>query len=322
MTGGDGDRRSHADPIDELVRRAAGEPPPGDRNRVERLFADAVAARGGDHRRTTPLWVAVAAVALVGVAVTALRPAPAEAVLTEIARAAEKTEPLAVPPGRYAYTRSESLALGVMSADLLPHRETPLAYLLPTEREVWTSADGTVHMSTTTGRPRFFRPGDEADYDAAGQGAADGVGRTVAETFTGVVGILEEREWPTDPDRLAATISELIPPGYERPRDVEMLDIALDLLRETGAPARLRAAVVEVVARLDVSVVEQTTAGTTFVVRYDRPGETTMTFTLSPEGFLLSETLVDEDGDETLGIPPGTVVGSSTYEPTRITDGW
>lgn len=112
------------------------------------------------------------------------------------------------------------------------------------------------------------------------------------------------------------------PPGSERPRDVEMLDIALDLLRETGAPARLRAAVVGVVARLDVSVVERTAAGTTFAVRYTRPGETTMTFTLSPEGFLLAETLVDEDGDETLGIPPGTIVGSSTYEPTRITDGW
>ena len=47
-----------------------------------------------------------------------------------------------------------------------------------------------------------------------------------------------------------------------------------------------------------------------------------MTFTLSPEGFLLAETLVDEDGDEALGIPPGTVVASSTCEATRITDGW
>lgn len=52
----------------------------------------------------------------------------------------------------------------------------------------------------------------------------------------------------------------------------------------------------------------------------DPLGETTMTF--SPEGLLLSEMLADEDGDEALGIPSGTVVGSSTYEPTRITDGW
>lgn len=184
------------------------------------------------------------------------------------------------------------------------------------------AGDGTVRIVTTTGRPRFFRPGDEGDYHAAGQDVADGVGRTVAETFTGVRGILEEREWPTDPDRLAAAIEALIPPGHERPRDVEILDAALDLLRETGAPSRLRAAVVEVVARLDVSVVGRTAGGTTFAARYSRPGETTMTFTLSPEGFLLAETLVDEDGDEALRIPPGTGVASSTYEATRIVDGW
>ena len=262
----------------------------------------------------------VAAVAFVVVAVQVARPTAAEAVLGEIAAAAELVEPLTVDGQEFAYVRSETLALGVFPADAFTStRGGPLAYLIPSTREVWIGADDTVQLRTTTGTPRFFAPGDETDYYTAGLDVIDGVGEITAETFDNVTSILDERTWPTTPDDLEDALRHSLPPELERPESVEILDLALDLIRLPDAPPTLRAAALRVIADLDLTLVERRPdGGGTFTIAYDQPEPATITVTLSGIGQLIYESVTLDDGDPSVGIPPGTITAEATYEPARI----
>lgn len=322
MTEHDHDHR-----IDELLRAAAGNPTPtpGDRQRSRQRFADNTT---NTRRQWTVSWsrrwVGATAVALVLVivaaAITVTRPTPAQAALAEIARAAEQVDSLHIPQGSYAYTKSTSISLGVTVDHPTPDRANPIAYLLPTERQAWISPDGITHLQTTVGQPRFFDPRDEADYLAAGYEDIDQVGQTVVETFDNTTTILGERDWPTDPDQLRDTITGLIPPDSLRPRDVDILDISLDLLREVGPSPELRSAPLTVIAGLDLQLVDQTATTATFEISYTQPAAETIRFTLDQSGQLLQEDIITREGHPAFGIPPGTAIQSTSYQPTTIVD--
>lgn len=320
MTEHDHDHR-----IDELLRAAAGNPTPtpGDRQRSRQRFADNTTNTRrpwmvGWSRRWVGATATALIMAIVAAAITVTRPTPAQAVLAEIARAAEQVDPLHIPQGSYAYTKSTSINLGITVDHPTADRTTPIAYLLPTVRQAWIGPDGITHLQTTVGQPRFFDPRDEADYRAAGYDTIDQVGQTVVETFDNTTTILGERDWPTDPEQLRDTITGLIPPDSPRPRDVDILDISLDLLREVGPSPDLRIATLTVIAGLDLQVVDQTATTATFEISYTQPAAETIRFTLDHSGQLLQEEIITNQGDPTLGIPAGTAVQTTSYQPTAI----
>lgn len=319
MTENDHDPR-----IDELLRAAAGNPTPtpGDRQRSRRRFTDHTRRPWtvGWSRRWVGATAAALVIVIVAAAITVNRPTPAQAALIDIARAAEQIDSLRIPQGSYAYTKSTTVSLGVTADHPTADRTTPIAYLLPTVRRAWISPDGITHLQTTVGQPRFFDPRDEADYLTAGYDDIDQVGQTVVETFDNTTTILGERDWPADPEPLRDTITGLIPPDSLRPGDVDILDISLDLLREVGPSPELRSAIVTVIAGLDLQLLDQTATTATFEISYTQPAAETIRFTLDQDGQLLQEDIITNQGDPSLGIPPGTAIQSTSYQPTTIVD--
>jgi hypothetical protein len=318
---------SHDHPIDGLLRAAAGNPTPtpGDRQRSRQRFTDHTnGTRQTPALRWSPRWVGATAAVLVMLVVAAsimvIRPTPAQAALAEIAQAAERIDPLLIPTGSYAHTVSSSINLGVTVDHPTPDRVHPIGYLLPTERQAWISPNGVTHLETSIGEPRFFTAQDEADYHAAGYDTIDQVGQTVVETFDHTTTVLAERHWPTDPRQLRDTITSLIPQDPTRPLDVDILDNCLDLLREVGPTPQLRKATIEVIAGLDLQLVDQTPTTATFEITYTGPAAETIRFTLDHNGQLLQETVISDAGDPTLGIPPGTAIQTTSYQPTTIID--
>lgn len=265
--------------------------------------------------RTTLAVVVALTVVIALVGLQLVRPTAATAGLLEIAQAARLVEPADIPAGSFAYTRSDATVLAVVPEDAIGDAGGPLAYLLPAEREIWTGDDGFVQLRTTNHTPIFFRPDDRQRYDAAGLDHIDRVGETMTQTVTGATGILDERDWPTDPDQLRATIRSLtLDPTAE-----DVLTTAIALIRETQATPALRAAAIEVIAAIDgIELVEATTGTTTFGLTVDSAPRRTYSFTLTNTGSLTVETITLPDGNPDIGIPPGTISTNTRYHPIRI----
>ncbi len=144
------------------------------------------------------------------------------------------------------------------------------------------------------------------------------------------VGVVDHRlvgAMPTHPkvgggrcDLVAVDIDHAARGGDERPISVQVFDLATDLLREADPPPELRAAVVQVLARLPVRLVNQTSQTITIEITYKTPLATRDTITLTLEGELLAETSTFLEANSELGIPANTVVLSVDYQETRITD--
>lgn len=259
-----------ADPVIRALRDAAGDPRPSaaERQRAEGALQRALA--GAPSRRTRrwsgrKSWrfvvaIAASSVVALGLAVQQLRPTAASAALSEIAAAAERVDPLDIPAQAFAYTLSETTVLAVQPPDAFGEVVVPatgIAYLLPQTRESWIGTDRVVQLRITTGQPTFFTPESEAAYYSAGLDRSDKVAQTVTSTVSGTPSLLESRLWPTNPDQLLETFRSLVPPDRGLPDTVEIFDLALDLLRETGAPPELRAAVVRVLSTLDLEILER-----------------------------------------------------------------
>lgn len=315
------------DPIEALLRRVVGSPTPteGERARAKAALNVAIVdeqRRGTYSRRRLAQPALVAAIVTIVVfAGLLIRSDPAAAALGAIAAAAEKTDPLLVPAQSFAYTRSETTVLVVLPSDAFDQLSVlgdQVAYLLPQTRESWVAPEGVVQLKVFTGTPIFFDAEAESAYYGAGLDRLDLVGETVTETFTGVSGILDQT-WPTDSGELADTIRSRLPPVRGLPVEVEMLDIALDLLRETTASPQLRAAALRVIAHLDLDLVEQLPDGSaTFAIEYNSPLPIRDTFTVDRNGQLLAETSTFTEGDPSLGIPSGTVTYQAQYGATEI----
>lgn len=323
-----------SDPVVRALQRLAADPHPTaeDRQRAEEALKQAIAQAATRETRMWPVqrsWRLGFAVTIfvvaVGLGIQLLRPNTASAALSEIAAAAELVDPLAIPAQSFAYTRSDTVVLVVQPPDAFGAAEIPgsgVAYLLPQTRESWFGSSDVVQLRLTTYRPTFFAPETEAAYYAAGLDRADGVGETVTSTVSGAPSLLDSRTWPTDPDQLLEVLRSLFPPDRGLPDTVEILDLALDLLRETGADPELRAAVLRVLSNLDMELLERRPDGAaTFAITYESALLTRDGFTLDLSGNLLEETTTLIEADPNLSIPSGTVIWNALYEPTSIVEG-
>ena len=269
--------------------------------------------------RIQPLWAAFIALSLV-IAVFLVQTtstSPAEALITELARVVETTDPLVIPDDLFAYTQTEATVLMEVDPESLEGVEIPhgsLAYGLPQTRETWMGDEGTARLSTTYFRPVFFSSADEAAYYAAGLDQRDRIGETVTETQPDASGVLDEMDWPTDPVELETRIRSLV-----GDTDLEVLETSLKLLRETLIPPRLRTAVLLVIAGLDLELVDESPDGAgTFSVELDESMR--LTFTLDATGYLRFEELILVDGDPDRGVPPGTAEYTADYTAPRLVD--
>lgn len=321
-----GDRDVH--PIDDLLSGVSNhvEPTQLDREKARSALADVMASKEAPWRqRRRAGWersvlVGAAIVGLViAIGLTQGRnPAPAQAALLEIARAAELVEPISIPEQSYAYTYSESKTLRVISSDLIGGRDSPLAAIFPEVREFWLGSDGTIQIRTTAMSPVFFSDQDEQAFYAAGLREVEGVGVTTTRTYepgTLDVGV----DWSQEPDGLLAQFKGELGSGAS---DAEVTQAALTLLRETGASPALRASVLRVVSGLDeVTLGDRTEQSQAFRIEFEDQGTFQIEFVLDSYGSLLSERLRGLDGDPDLGVMPNDLWEEITYRPTIIVDG-
>lgn len=319
--------------VDRVVRRLAGNPQPTEDDREVTWRTLATAMRNEtlsgqplpttSRRKRMSLLIASAAIAVLALVVFAgqmVRPPAAKAALDEMAVAARLVDPLTIRDQQYAYVRSETLTLGVVPTDAFNgQRNHPLAYFLPATLETWMSAEGTVQLRTTVGAPQFFTSTDETDYYTAGLDVIDGVGATTTETFENVTSLLDERTWPTTPGDLETALRQALPQEYDRPESVEILDLALDLIRLPSTTPSLRAAALHVIANLGLTLIERTQdGGGTFSVTYDKPYPVSITFTIDGNGQLRDESEALLSGDATLGIPPNTIISEQAHGPVQL----
>jgi hypothetical protein len=264
--------------------------------------------------------IATALVAVVALVAQLITPPPAEAALQEIARAAESTPAIVPPSGEYAHVVETTMRMGVVPADAFADGSQDLVYFLETTYERWVS-DDEVRLRTTVGEPVFLSPADESRYYSGGFDSADTVGQTTLETLTGVSTILDEGPWPTDPSELEATLRALAPTGTGRPADIEVLDLAVDLIREAETPPELRAAAVTVISGLDPRLVERMEdGGGAFSFSWQEPLPSQLIVTIDGSGFLVREQLIRTAGDPSLGLPANTVIEDTRYGPWEIVD--
>src|SRR5919108_5016243 len=162
--------------------------------------------------------------------------------------------------GQYVYTKSREAYLQIS-----PFRKTTWSVLVPETRQIWIGPDGSGRLRQTRGRPRFLSAKDRALWRAAGSPKLGG-GRTTDQVFRGkgspppgtpvvagspqdYLSYLDLTGLPTDPDALRELIEERKVEGGP-PGDAETFTIIGDLLRETYAPPKLRAALYQVAAEL------------------------------------------------------------------------
>lgn len=173
----------------------------------------------------------------------------AAALLHRVAlRAAQQAPEPAPGPGQYLYTRSES----VQGHLYVVGDGTTFLFKAPSIRESWIGSDGSGRILNTPGAVTFPTHRDRAAWVAAGAPSLEWVvdGDDEFDHFgPGEMTFLDYADLPTDPEELLELIEsrELIggPAG-----DWETFVIVGDLLRETYAIPKVRAALYQVAAEL------------------------------------------------------------------------
>lgn len=306
--------RQHARPL---------KPTPEETERAHRRLQAAIAAeKASTHRRQTrrrmATWVAGAAAVTVAVVATLpfLARDQAEAALIEIAEVAREATPVDIPEGSFIYAKSTGFNLVGREANEFGLDGGSVSYLLPRTRKVWKSPDSDfVMLEVKYDRPTFFDPDVEAAYYRMGLDENDQVGQTVREQFTGVIDPVDEIIWPDNRDDLLTAMHTYI--GTETPTTPELVNLAVNLLRERNPSPELRAAILEVLAGLPVELVREDGETITIgIIDADR----NQTFTFTRSGQLQAETATLIDGDPRAGIPPETVIAHIEYRPTEVVD--
>lgn len=320
------------DPLDRMRKAAESPTPSGDQERhAWARLQDAIAAEKARARKALVVrrrWLPTTTVILAAAVVTAgvvslVGSNPAEATLIELAQAARRASLLEVPPGGFVYTRSERIDLAQHPGAEFGLDRSFVSYLLPTSREVWRdSGQRFFQMQITVDDPMFFDAATEAAYYASNLHLHDRVGETTEEQFVDVRDPVTEVDWPTDPALLRESMEDhVVGEGDVRPVEVRIFDLAADLLRENNVPPDLRAALLEVLARLPIELVERHPDGSaTFSISYQKPLATRDTKTFSAEGYLLAESsaLLQEDAES--GIPMDTIVESARYSIPKVVE--
>jgi len=261
--------------------------------------------RRGSVRRVA--WAGAAATALIAMLVVSLpfAPSPAAGALERLADLAVNQERITPTPGEYVYTRTVGTEIRSWE-DVETGIE--FSYQVSFSRQAWIGSDGSGRLVEAMHSPRFLSEADEDRWEAAGSPALFPEGTRTDEAFDpGGLAFIDLASLPTDPAQLARAIESRSvvsgPPG-----ELSTLLIIGDLLRETYAAPRMRAALFEVAAMLEgVQLIEDASdaAGRegigVAVVQGDQRAE--LIFSRNTSALLGEEVVVNED----------TVLNSSTY---------
>lgn len=273
----------------------------------------------------TAVAAIVVAVSLLGQLV---RPTTATAALTEIAAVAEARVPLDVAAGEGVYVQSSRTDLVQLASEDVPGTTTPVfSFLLPQTREVWIRADGSRLLRTTNGEPEFFSDSDAQLFASSGMAAQFGIGEVETTDFAPAETQIDIAALPLDPGALKlALLAEAGEPEEARDAAGEAADvmrIAAAVLRETTAPAEIRAAVLDVLAALgeQIEIVRNDDSVLEVAVEYQSSGSQLrreLSFDKASSA-LIGEQVVLVDGDDELGLPAGTMLVDSAFSVPTLT---
>lgn len=271
------------------------------------------------HRRGLRLAAAGAAVVLAAaVAVsTLIRPPEVNAALAELATITRQIEPTELTANEYLYTTADTVDLVITAG---PDNQA-LPYLLPRFRQFWRASDGTALVTTTVGQPSFFSTEARGAYFDAGLDRVDRIGETFTDALAGVTDPTAALAWPHDPDQLkTAMLNEIRQGGSDLPEQVQLLQLATQILRDAPTTPQLRAAVIDVLSTLDDIETTDNPDGTlTITTTYlDNQTSVTDTATLNHDGQLVAETRTLNTEQTELGIPAGTIINTARYTPPVI----
>lgn len=242
--------------------------PSADSPYARKILSDALAEPASATRRlrwsggfSLRLGVAVVAAAVIAaVAVSQLLPGSSSGnprtgtggdatdVLTSLAGVAAR-QPAVGPPGRgqYQYTDSVSRTLVVGGAQY--RRPFAVSYLQ--SRQIWIGWNGSGRLAEAASDPRFPTARDRAAWIADGRPPLPPPG-IVNQRFGRnglMLGPVNEWKLPTNPARLGTLLRERAIEGGP-PGPLEDFVQVGELLRETGAPPALRAALFKVAASI------------------------------------------------------------------------
>ena len=284
-----------------------------------------ISGRGARSRRlswklpaavATVAAIVVAAVLLSGLAPTSGTEArAASGVLRQTAAVAAGREPVTLPPGAYAYSRSRGVHLVTTVIG-----GKAFNALVPSVREIWIARDGSGRIRERSGKPVFLTAADRAAWLAAGRPVIEKSGTADDRYGPGGLHFEDLSSLPTDPKRLAETLRQRAA-LTDVPVDVETFVIVGDLLRETIGPPAVRAALYQVAASLPgVQLVGRVTdpagrAGIAVAMTSDYSGGLVRhELVFDPRtSALLAERQVLLERVKWTGAPPGTVLGYTVY---------
>lgn len=314
------------DPVDQTLKAMFGEPIPTSEERARALarFQRAIDERKAIPRRRFSWRVATAAGLAAIVAGLVLfwpqQETAAAAALREIAQLVEEVDPIDAPDGGFIYVRSEQLLLMEVQAEGVGRQpgEAGLFYHLPVQRDSWVGGDGTLQLSTTASEPLFFAASDRSLYYEFAIDQQDATGET--QTFTVVDAF--DTVWARDEAELDSQIRGVLPSESTRPEQVDYLDVALQVIRESPSAPASRAAVISLLADLPgLEIVDSEKGVSSFQIDFnDNDTEVRWVFTIDDAGFLRFESRTNLIADERSGLPAGTVTFEATYSaPTVVT---
>lgn len=287
-------------------------PTPADLERAEHVYRSGVRSPTRLPRRRRLLVpasaVVVAVVAITG-AFVATRPSPVHATLTEIAYAARTVDVAEIGAGAFYHTESTATQTQTFTLE----DGTELTYRIDEHRRIWINPGGGTILETTRSNPTFETETDRAIYFERGLDAVDRIGETQTTAVDEASHPALDQPWPHDSDALLDEIRTQ--PRVES--DTDAVDALLDLITESPASADLRAATIEALGRLDLSLVAVTDDGPKF--RTVPTGEDTqiIEFTIATTGQLVERVVyaIHPDAPDRPAL-----LFKASYSPTRIVD--
>jgi hypothetical protein len=315
-----------ADPIDDMLRRATGDPMPTEDTVHRGMMRLQAAMAGTDRARRSGLWLRAAAVLGVVVALGAVASIvmPDEVTaLSSLAEVAESVSPVVATDGGFVYRQIDQTNLAAVEAGDLGREEGgDVNYLHQLQTRTWETLDQ-IRQEIEQGAPIFLNPGDEAAF-AANPGAFGAAPGTVTVTETArVPSDLDARDWSTDPARLRSEMEAYVSnEPAETPMEASLMALAGSLLRDPRIEAPLRAAVLRVVDGIDGIEVGTSDGSVTVSLRHAAPpgGTAVSSMEFDRGAHLLRERQVWVEGQPALGIPPGTVLYDYRYGIPEVVD--
>jgi len=270
-----------------------------------------------------PAVVSIAAVLVLAVIFTVLAPwrgTPASALFSELAEATRSITAEEMPTGSYVYVESQMLAY--TGGDVPVDGEIITIQLVkPWSTEAWWRGD-TAEVVTTVGRPIFFDQETEDFYYSRGLDAADFVGETRTDLFTGMSNQADPSAWSTNPEQLAQQMREDVASDPEDlPDDVKMLYLADELLApQLLASPDLRAALLDVVSTLDIEDRGLEGGRISASITYETYayGTVTSEWVFDSDGYLVERRSTTLTGDVLTGLPPNTVFDWMQQAPPAV----